>query len=205
LSAAQQVNLFQPGLEPAAPALSVRLILRALGAIVLCLVVVYGFARQRAGAESERVAELEAQKSLVSRRLEELERKLEQRAPSQALAQQVRELADTTEAHRALVQAVEKRAPGSLRGFSPELEGLARSSHPGVWLDRVSIQKGGEELLLVGHALDPKLVPEWLQRMNGEVGLTGRTFQTVRIERPAPEHGGTGAIDFALATGELAP
>jgi len=205
-AALQEINLFQPGLRPPAPSLSARLILRALGGVVVFLVLVYGFARHRAGAETEAVAQLEAQKTRAEQRMEELEKKVSERAPDVTLAQEVKDLADETEVRRALVSAVEKRALGSAHGFSPQLEGLAKRTQDGVWLGEVKIERGGESLALVGHALDAKLVPEWILGMREEPGLAGRAFQTVRIEQPDADKAVLpGAIDFSLATGDSAP
>jgi Fimbrial assembly protein (PilN) len=206
MSIAQEINLFQPGLRAPLPALSARLILRALGGVVLALVLVYGFARQRAGTETQIVSRLEAEKSRTTARLEELERQVAARVPDPALAVEVRDLAVETEARRVLVKAVEKRALGTARGFSPQLEGLAKRTLDGVWLGRISIERGGEGLAISGHALDAKLVPEWLERMREEPGLAGRAFQTVRIEKTAPKKDARpGVIDFALATGDEVP
>lgn len=206
MSVAQEINLFQPGLHAAAPALSARLILRALAGLVLALVLIYGFARKQADSETQTVARLAAQKSQTTARLEELERQVAGVVADPVLAAQVRDLGIETEARRTLVKAVEKRALGSAHGFSPQLEGLAKRTLDGVWLHQIRIERGGEGLALAGHALDAKLVPEWLEGMREAPGLAGRAFQTVRIQRSDPKTGAPqGSIDFALATGEETP
>jgi hypothetical protein len=203
MSVAQEINLFQPGLRAVAPALSARLILRALGGLVLALVLIYGFARERADTETKSVARLVAQKTQTTAKLEELELRVSKVAPDPALAAQVRDLAIETETRRVLVKAVEKRALGSAHGFSPQLEGLAKRTLAGVWLRQIKIERGGEGLALAGSALDAKLVPQWLEGMREEAGLAGRAFQTVRIQRSDPKTSAPqGSIDFALATGE---
>jgi MSHA biogenesis protein MshI len=203
---AQVVNLFQPGLRAPAPALSARLIVRAFAGVALVLLVIYGIARTRAGSERETIVTLEAQRTQTTQRLEELEKQVATRAPDAALAAEVKALTADTEQRRVLVRAVEQRALGTTQGFSPQLAGLARRRVPGVWLGRIRIDRGGDGLALSGHALEAKLVPEWLQELREEPGFSGRAFQTVRIEKGDPEKSKTppGAIDFALATGDEA-
>ncbi len=206
MSVAQEINLYQPGLRAAAPALSARLILRAVGGLALALVLFYGFARQRAETETRSVARLAAQKTETTAKLEQLELQVAKVSADPVLAAEVRDLGIETETRRLLVKAVEKRALGSAHGFSPQLEGLARRTLDGVWLQQIKIERGGEGLSLAGRALDAKLVPQWLEGMREQAGLAGRAFQTVRIQRSNPKSGAPpGAIDFALATGEEAP
>ncbi|MEX2205330.1 MAG: hypothetical protein WEF50_03775 [Myxococcota bacterium] len=203
-SAVQEVNLFQPGLRPPAPALAARLILRAIGGLALALLLLYGFASQRARSEAKTVATLLAHKSQATARLEELEQQISKRTADPVLAAEVRELGGEVETRRTLVTAVEARALGSAQGFSPQLEGLAKRTHEGVWLHQIKIERGGAGLALAGRALAPELLPEWLEGMGQEAGLAGRTFQLVRVQRPDPKTGAAqGSIDFALATGEV--
>jgi hypothetical protein len=203
VSVAQEINLFQPELRAPAPALSARLILRAVGGLALALVLFYGFASKRADTETKVVARLETQKTETTARLEGLELQVSKLIADPTLAAEVRNLGIETETRRALVRAVEKRALGSSNGFSPQLEGLAKHTLEGVWLHQIKIEHGGEGLALAGSALNAELLPHWLEGMRDEPGLSGRAFQTVRIQPSDPDTGAThGTIDFALATGE---
>ena len=203
MSVVQDNNLFQPELRAQAPALSARLILRAIGGLTLALVLIYGFASKRADTETRNVARLSTQKTHTTARLEELERQVSKVVADPVLAAQVRDLGVETETRRVLVLAVERRALGSAHGFSPQLEGLAKRTLDGVWLHQIKIERGGDGLALAGSALHPELLPQWLEGMREEPGLAGRAFQTVRIQRSDPAKGATpGSIDFALATGE---
>ncbi len=198
----QQVNLWQPlGDAPAIP-LSARLVLQALGGAALALLVIWGFARQRASSETARLAQLEGERSQVQLRLSELEQKAAAIAPDQALAAEVAALAREVEARQVLVQAVEERALGSTTGFSARLAGLARRRVEGVWLARIRLARGGEEVTIGGHALAPALVPDWLEVLRGEPAFAGSAFQTVRIEETGkPE----APIGFGLSTSAEPP
>jgi type II secretory pathway component PulM len=193
----QQVNLWQPLADAPESPLSARLLLQALGLVALALLVIWGFARQRARSDTARLATLESERTEVQQRLSELEQKSAAFAPDAALAAEVATLAREVEARHALVQAVEQRALGSTTGFSARLAGLARRRVDGVWLARISLAGGGSDLTLGGHALVPALVPDWLEALRGEPAFAGSAFQTVRIEETGQPDA---PVAFALST-----
>ncbi len=193
----QQVNLWQPLADAPDSPLSARRVLQAVGVVALALLVVWGFARQRARSETARLARLESERAQAQVRLIELEQKSAAVAPDAALAAEVAALASEVEARHALVRAVEERALGSTTGFSARLAGLARRRVEGVWLARIRLASGGSDLTLGGHALAPALVPDWLDALRGEPAFAGSAFETVRIE----DTGKAGApIAFGLST-----
>jgi len=67
----QQVNLWQPLAGAPESPLSARLVLQAFGLVALALLVIWGFARQRARSETARLATLGTQSAATLRELAE--------------------------------------------------------------------------------------------------------------------------------------
>lgn len=81
--------------------------------------------------------------------------------------------------------------------FSALMEGLARRHVEGMWLVRVDIRKGGQELLFEGSTLDAALLPVFIGRLHDEEAYAGREFKTIIMHRNE-EH--AQKIDFVLGT-----
>jgi hypothetical protein len=107
-------------------------------------------------------------------------------------------------------------ALGSQHGFAEYLRAFSRQSVSGLWLTGFSIAGNGE-LEIRGRVLSPDLVPSYIQRLNREQVLAGRSFARLEMSRPKPEPApppakdGKGPLagpalprylDFSLATAE---
>jgi hypothetical protein len=75
---------------------------------------------------------------------------------------------------------------GNQRGFSEYLRAFSRQSVNGLWLTGFTISGGGE-LEIRGRVLSPDLVPSYIQRLNREQVLAGRSFARLEMNRPASE------------------
>jgi len=76
---------------------------------------------------------------------------------------------------------------GNIAGFSQHLEGLAKEIVPNVWLTSINIEDGGKSLGLLGGAMDPKLVPQYLQKLSNERSFAGSEFRTFFMGVPEKE------------------
>jgi len=63
------------------------------------------------------------------------------------------------------------------------LDGLARYRHPGVWLQRIALLHGGHEVELVGTAIKPEQVPEYLQLLGDKEIFAGKVFNHLQLSR----------------------
>jgi hypothetical protein len=82
--------------------------------------------------------------------------------------------------------AIQSGAAGSVQGYSQYLTALARQSqHLGgrpLWITELSIAPDGGGLDLVGRMTDPRVLPEYLNRLNGEPLFRGRAFGQVSLK-----------------------
>jgi hypothetical protein len=65
--------------------------------------------------------------------------------------------------------------------YSEYLRALARQSLAGLWLTGFKVGKGGAEMEISGRALQPELVPTYIQRLKQERALQGRAFDSLSM------------------------
>jgi hypothetical protein len=113
--------------------------------------------------------------------------------------------AEIGNAQRALLQRraallnLDAGAAGAETGFSTRLEALARQSVDGLWLTGLTLRQ--DDVLLRGRATNPALIPTYVQRLEREPTLQGRSFKALDVVRPLD-----GATDRPAPTGaEAAP
>ncbi len=69
-------------------------------------------------------------------------------------------------------------------GFSLLLQGLADRHPPrGLWLTRIRLQAGGDDLLLQGLTQDQELLPLYLQSLGQSSAFSGRDFARFDVQR----------------------
>jgi hypothetical protein len=117
---------------------------------------------------------------------------------------------------RESIDALKGGALGNQQGFAEYLRAFSRQSMNGLWLTGFTIAGNGE-LEIHGRVLSPDLVPGYIQRLNKEQVLAGRSFARLEMARPtaAPAPAGKDKgkdaaraertprfLEFSLATSE---
>jgi len=87
---------------------------------------------------------------------------------------------------RESVEALKGGEFGNQRGFAEYLRAFSRQSVNGLWLTGFTIVGSGE-LEIRGRVLSPDLLPNYIQRLNQEQVLAGRSFARLEMSRPAPK------------------
>ena len=67
--------------------------------------------------------------------------------------------------------------------FSGYFRGLAKHPVNGLWLEEMQIDAEGQALVLRGRALDPSLIPRFLQGLRDDPSFAGHAFAEVEFER----------------------
>ena len=111
----------------------------------------------------------------------------------------LRRLENELKIAREAMAALKGGAFGNQRGFAEYLRAFSRQSLSGLWLTGFSIAGSGE-LEIRGRVLSPDLVPSYIQRLNREQVLAGRSFARLEMSRPKPEP----AADKDRAAGKAA-
>jgi len=198
----QQVNLFQPIFRKERKLLSFRVLLQTCAAVLLVLVMMYGWSMQQTQQMEADLAQLKKQQAQVSSRLIEVSARLASMktdtAPQLALADLEQELV----ARQKVITALTRVKESYTQGVSNYLESFSRQAPKGVWLTGFTVQAGGEGLVIRGSSLESALVPAFLERLSSESALQGTKFGLLQIKR---EEVDDQHVDFTVYTGKEPP
>ena len=86
------------------------------------------------------------------------------------------------QARQRIMEWVEQSSNEGKVNFSELLEGFGRQHVSGLWLSSIEINTGGHSLNLKGSALNPKLMPELLAKLNNEPAFVGREFNKIIMQ-----------------------
>lgn len=193
----QQINLYQPIFRKQPKVFSAATIAQIAGIVLLVLILIYIYGRWQVALLGREATRLTRQMQADTGRLGQLEATLPARTPDPALQARLKALlAERASKERALA-ALGERSYGSTRGFSAQFVGLARQHVAGLWLTQVKLSQGGSRFSLAGETVDPRLVPDYLQRLAAVPVFKGTQFGLLRIERPK---GQSRALAFRAST-----
>lgn len=200
----QQINLFNPIFLKQRKIFTAVHMAQTLGLVVAgtLLVATYGAIKT-----SQLEAHAQAGKTAATAAEARLAQVAAEFPPKQRSKELEAELVRKQEELKSLheVQAILERGElGNTAGYSEYFRALARQSVPGVWLTGLNVVGAGKEIELEGRALQPELVPGYIQRLTREAVLQGKTFGSMEIARPgqAPAAGAlAGGAAAGAATG----
>lgn len=198
----QQVNLFQPIFRKERKLLSFRVLWQACAAVLVVLMMMYGWGMQQTLQMKAELAQQEKQQQLFTQQLGEVSAKLAEMktdtVPQLMLANLERELV----ARQKVVDALTRVRDTYTQGVSTYLESFSRQMPKGVWLTGFTVQAGGDGLVIRGSSLKPELVPTFLDKLSTENTLVGTQFALLQIQRETPD---TTFVDFTVTTSTEAP
>ncbi len=195
----QQVNLYQESFRREKSWLNARGILIISGALVGFLLLLYGQAFFSTWFQGRSVADLVLRKAEQEQRLKELKAQVPGPAKGQVLAREIEALTKEVRVRERLYEVIVPGTGGNIEGFSSHLVGLARQRIHGVWLQKIRINEGGDNLMLVGRTLRPDGVPDLLEKLRSEPAFMGRDFRRLLLERTSEE---TNTVRFTISTRE---
>jgi hypothetical protein len=181
----QNINLFTPAFRKERQVLTLNLLVVCLAVVLLGLAGAQAyFQREVAGlAEEWRAAEtlLKAQRGYTDKlKAEAAARK----ASAELEAETARLEAELKQAREAM-DALKGGVIGTQQGFAEYLRAFSRQSVNGLWLTGLSIDGGGE-IEIRGRTMSAELVPGYIQRLNREKVLAGRSFARFEMKQPRP-------------------
>ena len=182
----QNINLLGPAFRKQRQVLTLAAVVQCFG-ITLAAMLAYHVMLQH--QVSGLAAELRAaEKVLGSQRnyVEKLKGKPAAAKPDARLEAEVGRLEGELKTARDAVETLQGGGLGNQNGFAEYLRAFSRQSLNGLWLTGFSIAGNGE-LEIRGRVLSPDLVPSYIQRLNREQVLAGRSFARLEMSRPKPE------------------
>ncbi|MBX9810860.1 MAG: hypothetical protein K2Y16_04510 [Burkholderiales bacterium] len=179
----QQINLLNPAL------VKKRLLLSATTAagcvaVTLAMLIAFQFYSlqqiRRLEAELQSAqAELKAKQSQVQKLGEDSAA----RKKDDALDAEIARLETELKIGRENMQALKGGALGNQQGFAEYLRAFSRQSVSGLWLTGFTIAGAGD-ISIQGRVTHADLVPSYIQRLNQEKILQGRTFAALEMHTP---------------------
>ena len=177
----QQINLYDSKLLREREWLTIANLAAAVGVLLLALGGWGALVRSH-------VATLEAESQVLAPQIKELQDQVLAVGKQMAEVRSDPKLEANLAAARDLlvfrseIVAVLKKGVGPESiGFAEYLRGLARQTPHGLWLTGFTVGDGGASMTIRGRMTDPALLPEYIQRLNGENGFKGRAFAALDV------------------------
>lgn len=193
----QQINLYQDMLIDRPEPLRLRQLVAILLVVLVCLALVAFYNYRQLGQVGAQRDTLSDQIELDRERVIALERQHPEKVRNIMLEEKIQRIKQEVSGQRQALDFFSARDVENNATILAILEGLARTSHEGVWLKQVRLFEQGEEITLTGSALSADRVPAYLTLLGTEHVFGGRTFDRLKLSRIKEE---AGLVDFHLAS-----
>ena len=177
----QQINLFNPIFLRERKHFSAKTMAQGLGLIAVFVLLMFGYSQyqfwkmnQEAVKTSARLKEAQQQLTTVTVGFVERKKNLQ-------LEEQVKRAQQEVDAVQQAFTRLRSEEFGSPKGYSDYLRAFARQIVSGVWLTGFSIESGGSAIGIQGGAMQPELIPEYMNRLKREPIMQGKSFATFEI------------------------
>ena len=182
----QQINLFNPIFLKQKKYFSVVTMLQALLLIVIGSALFYGFAWYQVQELSKQTQEMTKRYEAEQKRLVNYANEFSPQRAQQQLQEELKSIEAQAAAQEELLETLKGGAIGNTQGYSEYLRAFARQSVKGLWLTGFNIDGDGTQMSLRGAVVNPQLLPEYIQRMNREPVMRGKSFASLQMKQPAP-------------------
>ncbi|HVC50062.1 MAG TPA: PilN domain-containing protein [Burkholderiales bacterium] len=189
----QSINLFNPHLLPPRPLLTFRKLLWTALLVMGLGTIGFGFLYVQ---ESRMELNLDSAKAQLSAKKGLLEARRQAQAPNNAFEKLLMEAKAELDRQKRLDAIINNARLGDRQGYSRYLTAIARRSLSGVWLTGIDIRAQNDGLTLIGEALSPKFVPEYIGSLESETVLQGKQFSTLEVK--ASTYKGYDIVKFNL-------
>ncbi|MBI2509703.1 MAG: hypothetical protein HYV99_07015 [Betaproteobacteria bacterium] len=211
----QNINLLAPAFRKQRQLLSLARVAQCLALVLFVLAAYHYYLREQVGGLAEELASAERLLKTQRSYSDRLKGQSAGRKADTRLEAEIARLETELKQGREAMEALKGGAFGNQQGFAEYLRAFSRQSVSGLWLTGFTIAGSGE-LEIRGRVVAPDLVPGYIQRLNREKVLAGRSFAKFEMSRPpaGPEADkGKDAkktqraarfLEFSLATADVA-
>ena len=208
----QQINLYNPLFRRQEKYFSTLTMLQALGLILLGSLLVYGYAWYRTSGLEQRSLQTAKSYQATQVRLAQAAAAFGPRQPSKLLQDEIARMDGQVKARRQIIGLLGKGELGNTQGFSEYLRALSRQTLSGLWITAFHVSGIGSDMAINGRALQPELVPVFINRLKKEPVLAGKTFSMLEMSLPEAEKAADGKpapappyIEFSLRKAAVEP
>jgi Tfp pilus assembly protein PilN len=169
----------------------------ALAAVILLIISVAAFDYWQLSGLTSELSRLEKQRDAATQRINDYQDRYPPRSADTDLAETLNAMMNERQANLALLKLMIDGNWGNRWGLSEHLSGLARQNLPTVWLRRIRISAGGDQLMLEGSSTHAADIPLYLQRLSEQKVFADREFEHLQLSRA---EAAMPIIDFILQT-----
>lgn len=182
----QNINLLAPAFRKQRQLLSLARVAQCLAFMLFVLFAYHFYLREQVGELAEELSS--AEKVLKSQRSysDKLKGQSAGRKADTQLEAEIARLETELKQGREAMDALKGGAFGNQQGYAEYLRAFSRQSVSGLWLTGFTIAGSGE-LEIRGRVVTPELVPGYIQRLNKEKVLAGKSFAKLEMSRPQAE------------------
>lgn len=180
----QQINLFNPIFLKQKKYFSTVAMLQALGLLLVGSALVAIYANFQVSALSKQAAASTMQLSLSQAQLAKIKAEYGPRQKNTGLERQLQQAEADMQSLKQVFTILQKGDMGNTKGYSGYFRAFARQIVDGVWLTNVSLIGAGNEIALQGRALQPDLVPTYMNHLKREPVMQGKSFGTLEMQVP---------------------
>jgi hypothetical protein len=198
----QQINLFNPVFLKQKKHFSAVTMLQAFVLIILGSTLFYGYAVYQVKLLAKQTDEMNARYLKEQNRFARAANEFSPQRAQKILDDELKLVEMQASEQGAVIATLKSGAIGNTQGYSEFMNAFARQSIRGLWLTGFSIKGDGSQMNLQGGAVNPKLLPEYIQRMNREAVMRGKSFAALQMKQPAPVNGQPTAayVEFSLSS-----
>jgi len=196
----QQINLFNPVFLKQKKHFSALTMLQALLLIVIGSMLFYGYAMYQVKLLAKQTAEMNTRYESEQKRLVNYINEFSPQRAQQLLSDELQTVEAQASQQEALLATLRSGAIGNTQGYSEYLRAFARQTIKGLWLTAFNINGDGAQMSLHGAAVNPRLLPEYIQRMNREPVMRGKSFAALQMKLPEAVNNQpvAGYVEFSL-------
>lgn len=159
--------------------------LQAMGFIILGSSLFYGYAVYQERLLNKQFVENTARYDAEKARMILMEAEFSPQQNTQALQDEVLQLEKKLATQAELIETMKASAGGNTVGYSEYMRAFSRQAVQGVWLTGFKVTGDGAEISLNGAALNPGLLPIYIQRLGNEKIMHGKIFSNLQIKAVA--------------------
>jgi hypothetical protein len=182
----QNINLFSPAFRKQDVVFSLKALVACFVITLLTLLAFQAYLQEEVNGLAEELRSAEAVLKTQRGYSDKLKGESAARKRDSQLDAEVARLEGELRHARESMDALGGGAIGTQQGFAEYMRAFSRQSLSGLWLTGLTIGGTGE-IEIRGRVLTPELVPSYIQRLNREKVLAGRTFARLEMGQPKVE------------------
>ena len=197
----QQVNLYQPIFRKQKKKFSAAAMAQASLMVFGGIMLFYLYMQWQIISLNGELAREQTRQQALAQQLQSAQQKFKRPTENLALKNKVERMQHIISARQQIKNTLENPAFSNKEGYSNQFIALARQHIKGLWLTSFEMTGKGENVRISGKALEPELVPRYIQKLSREKSMIGTHFDVFMLQQPR-EKEARHYIEFTIQNAE---